>query len=78
MYGLWASDLALEIFGEDAVLGQADLEPLATAMIMAPGAATAGGSNEIQRNIIGERILGLAKDPGVDRDTPFNELRLSS
>ncbi len=78
VFGLWASDAALEIFGEDAALGQAGTEPLVTAMILAPGVATAGGSNEIQRNIVAERVLGLAKDPGVDRDTPFNQLRLSS
>jgi alkylation response protein AidB-like acyl-CoA dehydrogenase len=76
-----SSDLGIAIAGPS---GQAWLPDdrrsprWAAAVLSAPSSRIAGGTDEIQRNIIGERVLALPKEPQVDRDQPFRELKVGT
>jgi acyl-CoA dehydrogenase len=43
-----------------------------------PGMRIAGGSDEVMRNIVAERVLGMPKDPGIDSKSPFKDLKVGT
>jgi alkylation response protein AidB-like acyl-CoA dehydrogenase len=47
---------------------------LQMACVGSPGTGIAGGTDQIQRNIIGERVLGLPREPSLDRGVPWSKL----
>lgn len=70
-------DIGLEIIGGDGMLAPTEsmTDPaVVNVALNAQAPPIYGGTDQIQRNIIGERVLGLPKEPGYDRTTPFNEL----
>jgi alkylation response protein AidB-like acyl-CoA dehydrogenase len=71
-------DLSMAMLGAEGMLsgaepGRTDRVQRAALSSFVP--SIGGGTNEIQRNIIGERNLGLPREPGDDEHVPFRELR---
>ncbi len=69
-FGLDAQGPSGMLAGDDAVSNG----EWAQAFLGSPGMRIAGGTDQIMRTIIGERVLGLPREPRVDADVPFEDI----
>jgi alkylation response protein AidB-like acyl-CoA dehydrogenase len=73
------SDTALRVAGAAAATGDGPTHPGVGAAgqeyLSRQASSLAGGTSEISRNVISERLLGMPREPAADQGIPFNQIR---
>ncbi|MDE0005283.1 MAG: acyl-CoA dehydrogenase family protein [Rhodospirillaceae bacterium] len=73
------ASLALDLLGTSGMLGEENgamaLRRWERAYLVASAVRIAGGTDEILRNVIAERVLGLPAEPRIDKEIPFRDIR---
>ncbi len=78
MFRVRRADIAFEIAGTGAVAWQGEASganDVGGAYIFRQASCLGGGSTEMQRNIISERVLGMPREAAADRGIPFKDVR---
>ncbi len=82
---IWMSDtmkaaagLAVDLYGPAGVAwrpgGEPEAERWRTLFLTGPSLSIRGGTDEVMRTILGERVLGLPPEPRLDKGVPFSDL----
>jgi alkylation response protein AidB-like acyl-CoA dehydrogenase len=83
--GQGVSELVVDLMGADGMLcspytaghadeGEAQPRDAVLAFLASQASTIAGGTTQIQMNILGERVLGLPREPGFDPNTPWSQI----
>jgi alkylation response protein AidB-like acyl-CoA dehydrogenase len=60
--------------GDSGALGEGDDIDVARCYLVTRGTSIGGGTTDVMRNILGERVLGLPAEPRVDKDIPWRKV----
>jgi alkylation response protein AidB-like acyl-CoA dehydrogenase len=74
-------ELSYRIAGADLLLDGPESPmrgDLQSVNLASPGTRIGGGTDEIQLNVLGERALGLPREPGGDNDVPYRDLKVGT
>ena len=74
------NDLIARVLGAKLVVDTGEWGTYSWSQLLlgAPGMRIAGGSDEVMRNIVGERVLGLPKDVGIDSKSAFRDIMVGT
>ncbi len=64
-------EMTLSLAGADGIAGQTRF---AQSLLLAPAGHIAGGSDEVMKNILGERVLGLPGEPRADKGVAWRDV----